>query len=93
MELHIAGGRPLLNLRLRYEQGVRRVRSTVPHLVIEHPGRASTVPLGQRPASSRMGSGGAAATARTQRQRLGALVRFGAVGASGIVVNQLLLWL
>ena len=33
------------------------------------------------------------AKARTQRQRLMTLARFAAVGASGIVVNQLVLWL
>ena len=88
-----AGGRPLLNLRLRHEQGARRVRSTVPQVVPEHPTRPSTVPLQEGPVGSRAANRGATAKARTQRQRLATLARFAAVGASGIVVNQLILWL
>lgn len=82
-----------MNLRLRYEHGARRVRSTVPQIIIDHPSRPSTVPLREGPAGRRTGNRGAAAKARTQQQRLVTLVRFAAVGASGIVVNQLLLWL
>jgi dolichol-phosphate mannosyltransferase len=82
-----------LNLRLRHEQGARRVRSTVPQAVLEHPARPSTIPLPEGPASRPTGTWGPVIKARTQRQRLVTLARFAAVGASGIVVNQLLLWL
>jgi dolichol-phosphate mannosyltransferase len=82
-----------LNLRLRHEQGARRVRSTVSQVVLEHPIRPSAVPLQEGPAGRRAASGGATVKARTQRQRLATLARFAAVGASGIVVNQLILWL
>ena len=82
-----------MNLRLRHEQGARRVRSTVPQVVLEHPTRPSPVPLQKGPAGRRTSSAGAAVKARTQRQRLATLARFTAVGASGIVVNQLILWL
>ena len=82
-----------MNLRLRHEQGARRVRSTVPQVVLEHPSRPSTVPLREGPAGRRTGNEGPAIKARTQRQRLATVARFAAVGASGIVVNQLILWL
>jgi dolichol-phosphate mannosyltransferase len=86
-----------LNLRLRHEQGARRVRSTVPQAVLEHhPSRPSTVSLPEvpeGPAGRRTSTRRPLVKARTQRQRLVTVARFAAVGASGIVVNQLVLWL
>jgi putative flippase GtrA len=40
-----------------------------------------------------VGDGKPPVQARTRRQRAASLVRFAAVGASGIIVNQLILWL
>ena len=82
-----------MNLRLRHEQGARRVRSTVPQAVLEHPSRPSTISLREGPAGRRTGNQGPATKARRRRQRLATVARFAAVGASGIVVNQLILWL
>jgi putative flippase GtrA len=80
-----------LNQHLRHEQGARRVRSTFPQAVVEHPSRAATVPH-EGPAGRRGGARGSTARARKQRERLATLARFAAVGATGIVVNQLILW-
>jgi dolichol-phosphate mannosyltransferase len=80
-----------LNQHLRHEQGARRVRSTFPQAVVEHPSRPATVPH-DGPAGRRAGARGPTARARKQRERLATLARFAAVGATGIVVNQLILW-
>jgi dolichol-phosphate mannosyltransferase len=53
----------------------------------------ATAPSRQDPAVARGPWTRGAARARTRRRRLDLLFRFAAVGASGIVVNQLILWL
>jgi dolichol-phosphate mannosyltransferase len=80
-----------LNQHLRHEQGARRVRSTFPQAVVEHPSWPATVPH-EGPAGRRGGARGSTARVRKQRERLATLARFAAVGATGIVVNQLILW-
>ena len=72
-----------MNQHLRDEQGERRVRSTFPRAVLEHP---------TRPATSRQAGARTPTRADARRRRMATLLRFGAAGASGIAVNQLVLW-
>jgi dolichol-phosphate mannosyltransferase len=77
-----------LNQHLRQEHDAQRVRSTFPRPVLDRPSRPTTTAVEQPPTDR------AAATRGPGRwPRLVIMARFAAVGASGIVVNQLVLWL
>jgi dolichol-phosphate mannosyltransferase len=82
-----------LNQHVRHEQDPRRVRSTYPPGILDSAGKATVELPGEGRADRRTGDWKPTAQARTPRQRIATLVRFATVGASGIVVNQLILWL
>jgi dolichol-phosphate mannosyltransferase len=87
------GGQPLLNQHVRHEQHPRRARSTSPPGILDSASSATVELPGEAPADPRTDGWRTAARARARRQRVATLARFASVGASGIVVNQLILWL
>jgi dolichol-phosphate mannosyltransferase len=82
-----------LNQHVRHEQHPRRARSTSPPGILDSASSATVELPGEAPAYPRTDGWRAAARARARRQRVATLARFASVGASGIVVNQLILWL
>jgi dolichol-phosphate mannosyltransferase len=82
-----------LNQHVRQEHNPRPVRSSYGADVLDSGGEAIVeLPSGVRADRSGRRSG-RAAQARGQRRRIATMVRFASVGVSGILVNQLILWL
>jgi putative flippase GtrA len=77
-----------LNQHLRHEHDAQRVRSTFPRAVLDRPSRPTTHRFQQLPADR-----SAAHRASRRWPWLASMGRFATVGASGILVNQLALWL
>jgi dolichol-phosphate mannosyltransferase len=65
----------------------------VPRAVLENQSRPATAVAEARPTGRQEGRRTPTTRADARRRRMATLLRFGAVGASGIVVNQLVLWL
>ena len=81
-----------MNQHLRHEHDAQRVRSTFPRAVIQNPNHQASTVTEARPAGRHARDRTPLTRADARRRRTATLLRFGAVGASGILVNQLVLW-
>lgn len=81
-----------MNQHLRHEHDAQRVRSTFPRAATQSPNSPAGTFTETRPSDRHTNGRTPLSRADARRRRTATLLRFGAVGASGILVNQLVLW-